>query len=124
MNQVVAEHIKDYLKQQHREGKEYVMGGHIEDYMRTRLGTKGETTSRICRFMVKWGQIEPVYVPRKKGKANVAYKLKDKNGIMSASEEEKRTNASTESREATQEVCRNSETQGKGVGRLQVRTLW
>ncbi len=124
MKETTEGFIKDFLKQQHREGKEYIFGGVIEDYLRTKNGSKGETTSRICRFMVEDNLIEPVYIPREKGKANVAYKLKDKNGIMSASEEEKRTNASTESREATQEVCRNSETQGKGVGRLQVRTLW
>ena len=105
----VAEHIKDYLKQQHLEGKEYVMGGHIEDYMRTKLGTKGETASRICRFMVKYGQIEPVYVPRKKGKANVAYKIKDERPV---------------SVKNTEEVRYPSQDRGEAYSGLQVRAMF
>ncbi len=52
------------------------------------------------------------------------YKLKEKYASMISGEEDKRTIASTVSREATQEVCRNSQNESEGIGRLQVRTLW
>lgn len=72
--------ILQFLHQQHLEGKTEVYGGIIEDYMRAKTGMKGDTVSRILRFMREDGLIERVMMPRKDGKrANVAYKLNETN---------------------------------------------
>ena len=78
MRETTKQFIIDFLSQQHKEGKSFVFGGVIEDYLRTKNGSKGESTSRVCRMLENEGILEAVYIPRKDGKrANVAYKLRD-----------------------------------------------
>lgn len=76
MKETSKDFILQFIRQQHLEGKLYSHGGIIEDYMRAKNGMKGDTVSRILRFMRKDGLIERVMMPRKDGKrANVAYRL-------------------------------------------------
>lgn len=63
--------IKNFLL-----NKDFTAGGTIEDYIRQEVGAKGETTSRILRFMMKDGTLENTYIPREKGRSYVAYKIK------------------------------------------------
>ena len=77
MKSTTKQFIIEFVKQQHLERKDFVMGGVIEDVMRTRCGAKGETSSRLCRMLENEGILEAVYIPRKDGgRPNVAYKLK------------------------------------------------
>ena len=77
MRETTKQFIIDFLSQQHKEGKSFVFGGVIEDYLRTKNGSKGESTSRVCRMLENEGILEAVYIPRKDGgRPNVAYKLK------------------------------------------------
>jgi len=64
-------HIKKFLQ-----GKPFTAGGIIEDFMRDETGAKGETTSRVLRFMKKDGTLENDYFPREKGRSYVVYRLR------------------------------------------------
>ena len=78
MKSTTKQFIIEFVKQQHLERKDFVMGGVIEDVMRTRCGAKGETSSRLCRMLENEGILEAVYIPRKDGgRSNVAYKLRE-----------------------------------------------
>ena len=64
--------ILEFLK-----GKNYIAGGVIEDYMRTTPNhPKGETTSRLLRFLMEDEKLENTYIPREKGRPYVAYRIK------------------------------------------------
>ncbi len=85
--------------------------------------TLARVGARIWDIQKKYGvKIEGYH--DKENPALYWYKLKQENVIMSASEEEKRTIASTENREATQEVCRTSETQSTGTGQFHLSVLF
>ena len=78
MRETTRQFIIDFLIQQKKEGKNETFGGVIEDYLRTKNGSKGESTSRTCRILENEGILEAVYIPRKDGgRPNVAYKLKN-----------------------------------------------
>ena len=62
--------ITDYL-----ERKDFVFAGVIEDHIRTINGAKGETTSRILRYMANKGIIERGYENTGHGKPNVKYRI-------------------------------------------------
>jgi len=69
--------IKNFLLQQHSEGKEWVAEGIIDDYVRARTGSKTASTGRICRFMVEDGTLERTYKKFYEGKRpNVVYRVK------------------------------------------------
>lgn len=83
MKETTREFIIQFVKQQHLEGKPYSFGGIIEDYLRAKIGTKGDSTSRVCRMLENEGILEAVYIPRKDGgRSNVAYKLNETHNIQ------------------------------------------
>lgn len=63
------EAILQYLKQQRLEGKEYVFEGNIENYVKEATGSKGDTVSRVLRFMREEGLV----VSEKKQVGNKKY---------------------------------------------------
>ena len=71
--QTIEKTIIEYLKQ-----RTDAFGGVIEDYIRANVGSKGETTSRILRYMENDGVIEKDYVDLGHGKPNVRYRLAKK----------------------------------------------
>ena len=75
------ENQKLYIKQW-LEGKPFTAGGIIEDVMRDDYGMKGDTTSRVLRFMHKDGTVEKDYRPREKGRPYVVYRIKQKDTLF------------------------------------------
>ena len=51
------EAIIQYLNQQRLEGKDFVFEGNIENYVKEATGSKGDTISRVLRFMREDGLI-------------------------------------------------------------------
>lgn len=72
MHETLKNQIKTFLL-----GKTFTAGGIIEDYIRDATGAKGETTSRVLRFMVDDGTLENDYFPREKGRSYVVYRIKE-----------------------------------------------
>lgn len=68
----VEQIIKTYFEE-HRNN--WTFGGVLEDYLRGVKGSKGETTSRILRFMANDGTVEVGYEDTGHGKPNVKYRL-------------------------------------------------
>ena len=57
-------------------GNPWKFGGTLEDYLRSVRGTKGESTSRILRYMSNDGVLEREYEDTGHGRPNVKYRLK------------------------------------------------
>lgn len=67
------------------ESTSFHFGGNLEQYMRDKTGCKGETTGRLCRFLVRDGILESrvvaIEVDGRKKRA-VQYRVKPANGAM------------------------------------------